>query len=232
MRISRSLPLVAAAVVGLVGARTADAQAQRRIVVTPYAGVFMPTTKVAQFRSDVGGIDHVVGIRQQSALALGANASYWFNNLTGVEVGGAWAFSDALPRGGLSNEVPGALPNIQSARVLFASAKLMLNIVPFSERTALRFGVGPAIISHGGNAYNADAGGKFTGLTDIGGAASLCSRIPMTDFLSLRLRAESFIYSSKFRFESATDPSRNIDFASRIQNDFIFSAGLQMRWWR
>ena len=232
MGISRSILLGTAAVVGLVGARAADAQTNRRIVVTPYAGVFVPATKVAQFRSEAGGTDHVVGIRQQSALALGANASYWFSNLTGVEVGGAWAFSDARPRGGLSNEVPGSLPTTQSARVLFASAKLMLNLVPFSERTALRFGVGPAIISHGGSAYNSDVGGKFTGLTDIGGAASLCSRIPMTDFLSLRLRAESFIYSSKFRFVSATDPGRNVDFAARVQNDFIFSAGLQMRWWR
>ena len=232
MTIPRSLLLGTAAVVGLVGARTADAQANRRIVVTPYAGVFVPTTKVAQFRSGVGGTDHVVGIRQQSALALGANASYWFNNLTGVEVGGVWAFSDATPRGGLSNEVPGSLSTTESARVLFASAKLMLNLVPFSERTALRFGVGPAIISHGGSAYQADAGGKFTGLTDIGGAASLCSRLPMTDFLSLRLRAESYIYSSKFRFEHATDPGKNLEFAARIQNDFVLSAGLQMVWWR
>lgn len=230
MRFTRSLLLATAAVFGLPG--TADAQAQRRIVVTPYAGVFVPTTKVAQFRSQLGGTDHVVGIRQQSALALGANASYWFSNLTGVEVGGAWAFSDARPRGGLSNDVPGSLPVTESARVLFASAKLMLNLIPFTERRALRVGVGPAVISHGGSAYDADQGGRFTNLTDFGGAVSLCSRIPMTDFLSVRLRAESYIYSSKFRFESATNPNDNVEFASRIQNDFIFSAGLQMVFWR
>ena len=232
MKTSRSLLLATAAVVGLLGARAADAQANRRIVVTPYAGVFVPNTKVAQFRSEAGGTDHVVGIRQQSALALGANASYWFNNVTGMEVGGAWAFSDARPSGGLWNEVPGSLATTESARVLFASAKLMLNLVPFSERTALRFGVGPAIISHGGSAYQADEGGTFKGLTDFGGAVSLCSKIPLTDFLGLRLRAESFIYSSKFRFENATSPADDVEFAAKIQNDFIFSAGLQMVFWR
>src|SRR5512139_2881951 len=122
MRLNRSL-LLATAALCLVGARPANAQNQRRIVVTPFAGVFVPATKVAQIRSGVGGTDHVTGIRQQSALALGANASYWFNNLTGVEVGGAWAFSDARPTVGLWTEVPGSLSGTESARVLFASAK-------------------------------------------------------------------------------------------------------------
>jgi hypothetical protein len=232
MRLSRSILLASTVVTSLAAASIAGAQAERRIVVTPYAGVFVPATRVAHIRSDIGGIDHVIGIRQQSALALGANVSYWFSNLTGLELGGAWAFSDAQPTSGFSSVFPGALNGTESARVLFASAKLMLNLIPFTERRALRFGVGPAIISHGGSAYDSGANGKFSDLTDFGGAVSLCSRLPMTDFLSLRLRAESFIYSSKPRFEGTAVPQGNYEFAARIQNDFIFSAGLQMVFWR
>lgn len=232
MRISGSIVLGAAVAVGLAWAGTAGAQAERRFVVTPYAGVFVPATRIAQVRSDIGGIEHVTGIRQQSALALGANASYWFDNRTGLELGGAWAFSDARPSAGLGTMVPGSLNGTESAYVLFASAKFMMNLIPFSERRALRFGIGPAIISHGGNAYDSDDGGRFTGLTDVGGAVSLCSRIPMTNLLSLRLRAESFIYSSRLRFENASNPSRDFEFAARVQNDFILSAGLQMVLWR
>lgn len=230
MRIDRSILLATTIILGVAGATTANAQSERRIVLTPYAGVFVPATRVAQIRSDMGGIDHVIGIKQQSALAVGANVSYWFSNRTGLEVGGAWAFSDAQPTSGFASVVPGSLNTTESARVLFASAKMMVNLIPFSERRALRFGIGPAIVSHGGNAYDSSLGGKFTNLTDIGGAVSLCSRLPLTDFFSLRLRAESFIYSSKPRFESAS--GGNVDFAGRIQNDFIFSAGLQMVFWR
>jgi hypothetical protein len=233
MNINRSLLCAALAVVSLGSAHTARAQqANRRFVVTPYAGIFVPGTRIAQFRSGLGGSDHVVGIRQQSALALGANASYWFSNLTGIEVGGAWAFSDARPTGTLSSEVPGALSGTQSAYVLFASAKMMLNILPFSETRALRFGFGPALITHGGNAYKADGSGKFTDLTDFGGAVSLCSRIPLTNFISMRLRAEDFIYSSRFRFQTPTSGGQDVEFAGRLQNDFVFSAGLQMVFWR
>ena len=230
MRIRASILLATAVGMGMAGSTNAGAQSERRIVLTPYAGVFVPSTRVAQIRSDVGGIDHVIGIKQQSALALGANASYWFSNRTGVEIGGAWAFSDAQPTTGFASVVPGALNTTESARVLFGSAKLMLNLIPFSERRALRIGIGPAFVTHGGSAYDSNLGGKFTNLTDFGGAVSLCSRIPMTDFLSLRLRGESFIYSSKPRFESTS--GNDIDFAARIQNDFIFSAGLQMVFWR
>lgn len=233
MRVYRSLLFATVAVVSLSAARTGQAQQpNRRIVVTPYAGVFVPGAKVAQFRSSAGGTDHVVGIRQQSALALGANASYWFSKLTGIEVGGAWAFSDARPTGSFSSEVPGSLRGTESAYVLFASAKMMLNLLPFTENRALRFGFGPALIAHGGSAYDADAGGKFTDLTDLGAAVSLCTRIPIANFLSLRVRAEDFIYSSRFRFQKPSSAIQDVQFANRVQNDFVFSAGLQMVFWR
>ena len=225
--------LLAAAAASLVVVRVGEAQrSDHRIVVTPYAGFFVPGSKVAQIRSGVGGIDHVVGIRQQNALALGANASYWFSNLTGIEVGGAWAFSDAQPTASFMTEVPGSISGNESAYVLFASAKMMLNILPFSENRALRFGVGPALIAHGGSAYNSDAGGKFTDLTDVGAAMSLCSRLPVTKFLSLRLRAEDFVYSWRLRFQKPTAAGQDVEFAARLQNDFIFSAGLQLVFWR
>jgi hypothetical protein len=205
----------------------------RRIVVTPYAGAFVPSARIAEFKAQVGGIQSSLGIRQQSSLALGVSASYWFNDMAGFELGGAWAFSDARPSLGLSGEVSGlSLTGNESARVIMGSAKLMVNLLPLTDRTALRLGVGPAIISRGGSAYRADEDGEFGGLTDFGGAISLCTRLPVTDFMSLRVRAENYMYSSKLHFRDSANPTEEFRFGSKLQNDFIFSAGLQMVFWR
>jgi hypothetical protein len=233
MKLSRSF-LLAAGLMSSTGlmAASANAQTTRRFVVTPYAGVFVPATRVAELKPGLVGVQSAIGIRQQNALALGANASYWFNGFAGVELGGAWAFSDTRASFGLSSQVPGlSLSRNESARVLVGSAKLMVNLMPVTERSALRLGVGPAIISRGGSAYKADDNGDFSGLTDFGGAISLCSRIPMTDFLSLRLRAENYMYSSKLKFRDFST-NEEFSFGSKLQNDFIFSAGVQMVWWR
>jgi hypothetical protein len=210
-----------------------EAQQVRRIVVTPYAGVFMPSAKVAELRSINAGLPAAIGIRQQSSLAMGMGASYWFNDFAGLELGGAWAFSDAVPSPALSGEVPGLSPTRnESARVVMGSAKFMVNLFRLNQRSAVRLGVGPAIINRGGAAYDADSNGEFTGLTDIGGVVSLCTRLPLTDFLSLRVRAENYLYSTGLAYRSAAVPSEQFSFRSRTQNDFIFSAGLQMVWRR
>lgn len=211
-----------------------DVPAQtRRIVVTPYAGVYVPSAKVAEMKADVGGMPRLMGIQQQTSLAMGLGASYWFNDFAGVELGGAWALSDVRPSVGLSSHVPGLSPTRnESARVLMGSAKLMVNLLRVNQRSALRLGVGPAIITRGGGAYKADDTGDFNELTDFGGAISLCTRLPLTDFLSLRVRAENFMYSSQLHYRAYSQPGEEFRFRSKLQNDFIFSAGLQMAWRR
>lgn len=234
MKATRSV-LIAASILASLGMLAPDTSVaqDRRIVVTPYAGAFVPAAKVAEVKSVAGGLTSVLGIQQQSALALGVNASYWFNDLAGIEVGGAWAFSDAKASLGLSGAVPGmSLAGNESARVIMGSAKLMVNLLPLSNRSALRLGVGPAIINRGGSAYEANADGDFSGLTSVGGAVSLCTRLPLTDFISLRIRAEDFMYSSKLRFRDFDNPTETFSFGSRLQNDMVFSAGLQMVFWR
>jgi hypothetical protein len=209
------------------------AQQTRRIVVTPYAGMYVPSARVAELKTDVGGLPRLMGIQQQTSLAMGLGASYWFNDFAGFELGGAWAFSDARPSVGLTNHVPGLSPGRnESARVLMGSAKLMVNLMRLTERSALRLGVGPAIIMRGGGAWKADDSGDFNELTDFGGAISLCTRLPLTDFLSLRMRAENYMYSSQIHYRDYSSATEEFMFRSKLQNDVIFSAGLQMVWRR
>ena len=217
----------------LAAQAAANAQPARRLIVTPYAGVYTPTTSLARVGAAGGGASASLNLKQKTAAALGGNVSYWFTERTAVEVGAAYAFSDAKASAriaGTGNEFAGAAS--QNAYALLASAKLMVGLLPSTSPFNLRFGVGPALVTRGGSAYKADANGKFSGLTDVGAAASLCTKIPITKAVGLRLRGESFMYTAKLRFEDPVDPTNNFRFDSRFQNDLLFSAGLQIGFWR
>lgn len=216
----------------MVVANGATAQETQRIVVTPYAGVFIPSSSVAEVPLDIGGRLGLAGIEQQAGLATGITASYSFNNFAGIELSGAWAFSDVKVSPVLAARIPGFAERHESARVVIGAAKLMFNLLPINRRAALRLGVGPAIISRGGSAFKADDRGDFDGVTDVGGAISLCTRLPLSDFLAVRLRAENFMYASRLRYRDFSGSSETFTFDSQVQNDLIFSAGLQMVWWR
>jgi hypothetical protein len=223
--------LLAAAGFGfaVLSPRISTSQETRRIVVTPYAGFFMPVAKIGKLEG--GSTNPGLGVAQQNALALGMNASYWFNNRTGIEVGGFYAFSDMKTFAGLAGGLPGLATPTENAYVIAGSAKFMVNLLPLSDRTALRLGVGPAIIHRDGTAYDPTGQGVLSGLTDVGGAISLCTRLPLTDLLSIRVRAEDYIYQSQLRYVGSI-PARDMEFDAKLQHDFVFSAGLQMVFWR
>ena len=211
----------------------AGGQTTRRLVITPYAGVFAPTTSLAKVGAAIGGESANLTLKQKSAFALGANASYWFTERTAVELGAAYAFSDAKATAALnSTSEQFFLNQSQNAYAVLASAKLMVSMLPSTSPMSLRLGVGPALVTRGGSAYKSDEEGKFTGLTDVGGAFSLCTKIPITKLVAVRLRGESFMYSAKLRFEDPADPTNNFRFDSRFQSDLLFSAGLQFAFGR
>jgi hypothetical protein len=112
--------------------------------------------------------------------------------------------------------------------VWLGSVKLMTQLLPSTSRFNLRFGVGPAVISHGGEAYKADSKGEMTGLTDLGAALSLCTRLPLTSSISLRLRAENYLYQAKLGYDDRIVRSNDISFDSKLQNDLMFWVGLQL----
>ena len=199
-------------------------------IFTPYVGAYVPTADLA--RVNLADASDFVNakFKHDNAIALGGNLSYWFAERMGVEFGGAYAWSDAkasFSMGG-SNLGNFAGSGGENAYVLMGAAKMMFALLPPTSQTQLRFGVGPAIVNRGGTAYKADEDGKFTGLTNVGGAASLCTRIPLAGRLALRLRAEDYFYQARLKFRDASSPTDNFNFDRRFQNDLIFSAGLQI----
>ena len=200
-----------------------------RIVLTPYAAVYAPANDVARLDLGTGGVSAVLTAKHKSAFAYGANASYWLSERAAIEVGAAYAMSD-LHYTGLIDQGDAQTP-IGSGRdkshVLLGSAKLMFHLLPPENRFNIRLGLGPAIVSRGGSAYKTDSETKLQGLTDFGAVMSLCTRIPVADFFGIRLRAENYMYQAKIKMVDKIDPTNSITFDQRLQNDFMFSAGLQ-----
>jgi hypothetical protein len=206
----------------------AGAQMTGSVIVTPYVGLYTPATDLGAIRVSGGGTSVNLSLKHKTAAAFGANVSYWFNERFALEGGGVFAGSDIKGSGSI-NELGTVTSGseTETAHVWLASAKAMVQLLPSESDYNLRFGIGPAIISRGGRAYNSDASGKFTGLTDVGAAMSLCSRYAFTRNVAMRLRVEDYMYQSKIGWK-ATDPTESFSFDSKLQNDFVFSVGLQL----
>jgi hypothetical protein len=207
----------------------ASAQLAGAVVVTPYIGAYTPTNQIAATSLTPLGTSLNVDAKHRTAAAFGANVSYWINDRFAIEGGGIYTASDLRSQPALN--APGvamSTTRVDKAHLWLGSAKLMMQLLPPESDINLRFGIGPAIIARGGSAYKGDAEGTITGLTDFGAAVSLCTRISFTPVVGVRLRAEDYMYYSGMGWRSATNPAQNFAFESRMQHDFIFSAGLQL----
>jgi len=205
------------------------AQMAGGVVVTPYAGVYVPTNDMVKVGMSGGGTSIDASIKHQPALVSGVNLSYWLTDRIGLEGGAAYTKSGV--KGNMLVENTGGSSFQQAseyAHVWLGSAKMMVQLLPPTSEFNLRLGFGPSIISHAGTAYGSDSEGNVTGRTDIGGVLSLCTRLPMSNKFAVRLRAEDYMYSGKIGYKSTVSPTDNINFDSRFQHDLVFSAGLQL----
>jgi len=230
MRVNSFLRLASLAGAIVAVPSLASAQLGGGVIVTPYVGAYMPTNHVAKTGVTSQGTSLPVDAKQQIGAAFGANVSYWINNHLAIEGGAAYSDSH-LKSTSYVIDFAGTIPPItqtENAHVWLGSAKVMTQLMPDESAFNMRFGIGPAIISHGGTAYKGDSDGKITGLTDYGAAVSLCTRIAFTPSVAMRLRAENYMYYSKMGWKSSIAPSEDLTFDSRLQHDFVLSAGLQL----
>ncbi len=226
MRTTRLFPLAGLVLAGLVAPRLAPAQDAGRIVVTPYVGAYVPTANLTRATFTEGSLTATADVKQQTAAAASMNVSFWLDERFALEGGVAYASSKM--KSTVTASFAPAQVNTNYANVWLGSAKLMMRLLPSTSSFNVRLGVGPAIISRGGSAYASDASGGLSGLTDLGGVASLCTRIPLGSVAALRVRAEDYLYSAKFKATSVDQTASYYTFASRTQNDLVFSVGLQL----
>jgi hypothetical protein len=168
--------LVAAAIVST--AMAAPAAAQGGIELTPWAGVYIPTS------NSVGALDQ--DIDRDVSVAGGARLTFWGSGRLGFEATGGYAPAK------IGDETINETGNTD---LLLASGRLLLALSPVNSSVGFYLAGGPALLTRGSNPFDDDRSS-----TDIGGVLGLGFRFGGGDNnrVGFRLDLEDYLYNGDF----------------------------------
>ena len=153
------------------------AAAQGGVELTPWAGIYVPTsnsfsTLTDDFKRDVS----VIG---------GARLSFWGSGHLGFEVTGGYAPA----------KVGGETVNETNTNLLVANARLLLALTPVTSSVGVFVGGGGALLTRGKNTFDDDRSS-----TDLGGTLGLGFRFGGGDNnrVGFRLDIEDYLYNGDF----------------------------------
>lgn len=167
--------LVAAAIVTTTAATPAAAQGG--VELTPWAGIYVPTsnsfsTLTDDFSRDVS----VIG---------GARLTFWGTGHLGFEVAGGYAPA----------KVGGETVNEANTNLLLANARLLLALTPVTSKVGVFVGGGGALLTRGRNTFDDDRSS-----TDLGGTLGVGFRFGSghNSRVGFRLDIEDYLYNGDF----------------------------------
>lgn len=153
------------------------AAAQGGVELTPWAGIYVPTsnsfsTLTDDFKRDVS----VIG---------GARLTFWGTGHLGFEVTGGYAPA----------KVGGETVNETNTNLLLANARLLLALTPVTSSVGVYVGGGGALLTRGKNTFDDDRSS-----TDLGGTLGLGFRFGGGDNsrVGFRLDIEDYLYNGDF----------------------------------
>jgi hypothetical protein len=180
MRISKlmaTIPgLVTAAI--LLTTATPTAAAQGGVELTPWAGVYIPTS------NSVNALDE--NIERDVSVAGGARLTFWGSGMLGFEATGGYAPAK------IGNETINETGNTD---LLLASGRLLLALSPVDNSVGFYIAGGPALLARGSNPFDDDRSS-----TDIGGVLGLGFRFGGGDDnrIGFRFDLEDYLYNGDF----------------------------------
>ena len=167
--------LVAAAILTTTSATPAAAQGG--VELTPWAGIYVPTsnsfsTITDDFSRDVS----VIG---------GARLTFWGTGRLGFEVTGGYAPA----------KVAGEVVNETNTNLLVANARLLLGLTPVTSKVGVFVGGGGSLLTRGKNTFDDDRSS-----TDLGGTVGLGFRFGGGDNsrVGFRVDVEDYLYNGDF----------------------------------
>lgn len=168
--------LVTAAVVAT--AMATPAAAQGGVELTPWAGVYIPTS------NSVGALDQ--DIERDVSVAGGARLTFWGSGRLGFEATGGYAPAK------IGDETVNETGNTD---LLLASGRLLLALSPVNSSVGFYLAGGPALLTRGSNPFDDDRSS-----TDIGGVVGLGFRFGGGDDnrVGFRLDLEDYLYNGDF----------------------------------
>lgn len=168
--------LVAAAIVATTTATPAAAQGG--VELTPWAGVYVPTS------NSVGALGS--DIDRDVSVAGGARLTFWGSGMLGFEVTGGYAPAK------IGDETINETGNTD---LLLASGRLMLALSPVDNPVGFYLAGGPALLARGSNPFDDDRSS-----TDLGGVVGLGFRFGGGDDnrVGFRVDLEDYLYNGDF----------------------------------
>jgi hypothetical protein len=175
--------------------------------INPFGGIYFPIADLVD--QDIEGV--AVTAKQKLGPLFGARVTVWINESFGVEGGFAYSITDAEgEEAGVTGE--------EDANVMLGTLMGLYQFAP-SPGTPfmLHFGAGPALIIHGGDAYE-----DWEGTTDIGGSIIFGGTYDVSDMVAIRFNAQDFMYQAKF-------DQAGLETDGKFQNDLVFTGGVVIK---
>jgi hypothetical protein len=168
--------LVTAAILMTTAVPTATAQGG--VELTPWAGVYIPTS------NSVGALDQ--DIERDVSVAGGARLTFWGSGMLGFEATGGYAPAK------IGDET---LNETGNTDLLLASGRLLLALSPVDNSVGFYLAGGPALLTRGSNPFDDDRSS-----TDIGGVLGLGFRFGGGDDnrIGFRIDLEDYLYNGDF----------------------------------
>jgi hypothetical protein len=180
MSIRKLMATIPGLVTATILATTAaePAAAQGGVELTPWAGVYVPTS------NSVGALDR--DISRDVSVAGGARLTFWGSGMLGFEATGGYAPAK------IGDETVNETGNTD---LLLASGRLMLALSPVDNSVGFYLAGGPALLARGSNPFDDDRSG-----TDIGAVVGLGFRFGGGDNnrVGFRLDLEDYLYNGDF----------------------------------
>ncbi len=156
----------------------APAAAQGGVELTPWAGVYVPTS------NSLGALDQ--DISRDVSVAGGARLSFWGTGNLGFEVTGGYAPAK------IGDETINETGNTD---LLLANARLMLALSPVTNKVGFFIAGGPALLARGSNPFDDDRSS-----TDLGGTLGLGLRFGggENSRVGFRIDLEDYLYNGDF----------------------------------
>jgi outer membrane protein with beta-barrel domain len=168
--------LAAAAMVATTAA--APLAAQGGVELTPWAGVYVPTSNsLGSLGQDISRDVSVIG---------GARLTFWGTGMLGFEVSGGYAPAK------IGDE---RLNETGNTDLLLANGRLLLALSPVTNKVGFYLAGGPAILVRGSNPFDDDRSS-----TDIGGVLGLGLRFGggENSRVGFRVDLEDYLYNGDF----------------------------------
>jgi Outer membrane protein beta-barrel domain len=180
MSMRKLMATIPGLVAGIVVATTAasPAAAQGGVELTPWAGVYIPTS------NSVGALDQ--DISRDVSVAGGARLTFWGSGMLGFEATGGYAPAK------IGDETINETGNTD---LFLASGRLLLALSPVDNSVGFYLAGGPALLARGSNPFDDDRSS-----TDIGGVVGLGFRFGGGDDnrVGFRIDLEDYLYNGDF----------------------------------